>query len=88
MSEEVLLSEQNPADHVPEGRRTCTFCLTCWRISGSSPDREEDDSLLSTIKAKLRPYCEGVSHFSSKMDMGSIHGAQHQEELLSPSRFN
>uniref|UniRef100_G1Q346 Phosphofurin acidic cluster sorting protein 1/2 C-terminal domain-containing protein n=1 Tax=Myotis lucifugus TaxID=59463 RepID=G1Q346_MYOLU len=59
---------------------------TCWRTSDSSPDREEDDSLLSTIKPKLRPYCECLSHFSSKMDIGSIHDAQNQEELPTKQR--
>ncbi|ELK35835.1 Phosphofurin acidic cluster sorting protein 2 [Myotis davidii] len=76
-SEEALDPEQDPADHVPEGRRTCTFCMTCWRTSDSSPDREDGDSLLSTTKPKLRPYFEGLSHSSSNR---SIHSARSKEE--------
>uniref|UniRef100_G1PZ25 Phosphofurin acidic cluster sorting protein 1/2 C-terminal domain-containing protein n=1 Tax=Myotis lucifugus TaxID=59463 RepID=G1PZ25_MYOLU len=67
VSEEDLDPEQDLTDHVPEWRRTRTFCLTCWRTSDSSPDREEDDSLLSTTKHKLRPYCEGLSHKQNKL---------------------
>lgn len=31
VSQEALDPEQDPADHVPAWRRTCTFCLTCQR---------------------------------------------------------
>uniref|UniRef100_L7N1S5 Phosphofurin acidic cluster sorting protein 1/2 C-terminal domain-containing protein n=1 Tax=Myotis lucifugus TaxID=59463 RepID=L7N1S5_MYOLU len=43
VSEEDLDPEQDLTDHVPEWRRTFTFCLTCWRTSDSSPGSSKMD---------------------------------------------
>uniref|UniRef100_G1Q2A0 Phosphofurin acidic cluster sorting protein 2 n=1 Tax=Myotis lucifugus TaxID=59463 RepID=G1Q2A0_MYOLU len=79
---EEAVDSQDTAEHVPELERDLDLLFnTLQNPRDSGPDMEEDDSLLSTTKPKPRPYCEGLSHFSSKMDLGSIHGTQSQEEL-------
>ncbi|KAK1331492.1 LOW QUALITY PROTEIN: hypothetical protein QTO34_009449 [Cnephaeus nilssonii] len=63
--------EQDPADHVPKWRRTCTFCLTCWRTSDSIPDREEDDSLLNTTKPSSGHTAEACHIYVRKRTWGA-----------------
>ncbi|KAE8587731.1 hypothetical protein XENTR_v10022080 [Xenopus tropicalis] len=52
--------------------------------SDSGPEMEDDDSVLSTPKPKLKPYFEGLSHSSSQTEIGSLHSARSQRELPSP----
>uniref|UniRef100_A0A8D2B535 Phosphofurin acidic cluster sorting protein 2 n=1 Tax=Sciurus vulgaris TaxID=55149 RepID=A0A8D2B535_SCIVU len=88
VSEEVLDSEQDPAEHVPEVEEDLDLLydtLDMENPSDSGPDMEEDDSVLSTPKPKLRPYFEGLSHSSSQTEIGSIHSVRSQKEPPSPA---
>ncbi|XP_019494797.1 PREDICTED: phosphofurin acidic cluster sorting protein 2 isoform X2 [Hipposideros armiger] len=88
VSEEVLDSEQDPAEHVPEVEEDLDLLydtLDMDNPSDSGPDMEDDDSVLSTPKPKLRPYFEGLSHSSSQTEIGSVHSARSQKEPPSPA---
>ncbi|XP_053522007.1 phosphofurin acidic cluster sorting protein 2 isoform X1 [Artibeus jamaicensis] len=87
VSDEVLDSEQDPAEQVPEVEEDLDLCdtLDAENPSDSGPDTEDDDSVLSTPKPKLRPYFEGLSHSSSQTEIGSIHSARSQKEPPSPA---
>ncbi|XP_076984475.1 phosphofurin acidic cluster sorting protein 2 isoform X2 [Tamandua tetradactyla] len=88
VSEEVLDSEQDPAEQVPEAEEDLDLLydtLDMENPSDSGPDMEDDDSVLSTPKPKLRPYFEGLSHSSSQTETGSLHSARSQKEPPSPA---
>ncbi|XP_060037157.1 phosphofurin acidic cluster sorting protein 2 isoform X2 [Erinaceus europaeus] len=82
VSDEVLDSEQDPAEHVPEVEEDLDLLYDTLDMdpSDSGPDMEDDDSVLSTPKPKLRPYFEGLSHSSSQTEIGSIHSGRSQKE--------
>nr|XP_034959333.1 phosphofurin acidic cluster sorting protein 2 isoform X8 [Zootoca vivipara] len=83
----VLDSEQDPADHVPEVEEDLDLLYDTLDIenpSDSGPDMEDDDSVLSTPKPKLKPYFEGMSHSSSQAEIGSLHSIRNQREPPSP----
>uniref|UniRef100_A0AAY4A5A6 Phosphofurin acidic cluster sorting protein 2 n=1 Tax=Denticeps clupeoides TaxID=299321 RepID=A0AAY4A5A6_9TELE len=48
--------------------------------SDSCPELDDDDSVLSTPKPKLKPYFEGLSLSSSQTEIGSIHSSRSQRE--------
>ncbi|KAM5239836.1 phosphofurin acidic cluster sorting protein 2 isoform 10-T10 [Hipposideros larvatus] len=78
VSEEVLDSEQDPAEHVPEVEEDLDLLydtLDMDNPSDSGPDMEDDDSVLSTPKPKL----------SSQTEIGSVHSARSQKEPPSPA---
>uniref|UniRef100_A0AAY4AAZ3 Phosphofurin acidic cluster sorting protein 2 n=1 Tax=Denticeps clupeoides TaxID=299321 RepID=A0AAY4AAZ3_9TELE len=52
--------------------------------SDSCPELDDDDSVLSTPKPKLKPYFEGLSLSSSQTEIGSIHSSRSQREPPSP----
>ncbi|XP_053450081.1 phosphofurin acidic cluster sorting protein 2 isoform X4 [Nycticebus coucang] len=88
VSDEVLDSEQDPAEHVPEAEEDLDLLydtLDMENPSDSGPDMEDDDSVLSTPKPKLRPYFEGLSHSSSQTEIGSIHSTRSHKEPPSPA---
>ncbi|XP_035583790.1 phosphofurin acidic cluster sorting protein 2 isoform X5 [Zalophus californianus] len=88
VSDEVLDSEQDPAEHVPEAEEDLDLLydtLDMENPSDSGPDLEDDDSVLSTPKPKLRPYFEGLSHSSSQTEIGSIHSVRSHKEPPSPA---
>ncbi|XP_063554308.1 phosphofurin acidic cluster sorting protein 2 isoform X1 [Gorilla gorilla gorilla] len=88
VSDEVLDSEQDPAEHIPEAEEDLDLLydtLDMEHPSDSGPDMEDDDSVLSTPKPKLRPYFEGLSHSSSQTEIGSIHSARSHKEPPSPA---
>ncbi|XP_040598269.1 phosphofurin acidic cluster sorting protein 2 isoform X1 [Mesocricetus auratus] len=88
VSEEVLDSEQDPAEHVPEVEEDLDLLYDTLDVdnpSDSGPDMDDDDSVLSTPKPKLRPYFEGLSHSSSQTEIGSIHSARSHREPSSPA---
>ncbi|XP_074182849.1 phosphofurin acidic cluster sorting protein 2 isoform X1 [Rhinolophus sinicus] len=88
VSEEVLDSEQDPAEHVPEVEEDLDLLydtLDMDNPSDSGPDMDDDDSVLSTPKPKLRPYFEGLSHSSSQTEIGSVHSTRSQKEPPSPA---
>ncbi|XP_043841885.1 phosphofurin acidic cluster sorting protein 2 isoform X1 [Dromiciops gliroides] len=87
VSDEVLDSEQDPAEHVPEVEEDLDLLYDTLDIenpSDSGPEMEDDDSVLSTPKPKLRPYFEGLSHSSSQTEIGSIHSMRSHKEPSSP----
>ncbi|XP_038621592.1 phosphofurin acidic cluster sorting protein 2 isoform X2 [Tachyglossus aculeatus] len=87
VSDEVLDSEQDPAEHVPEAEEDLDLLYDTLDIenpSDSGPEMEDDDSVLSTPKPKLKPYFEGLSHSSSQTEIGSIHSVRSQKEPPSP----
>ncbi|XP_067392460.1 phosphofurin acidic cluster sorting protein 2 isoform X3 [Emydura macquarii macquarii] len=84
---QVLDSEQDPAEHVPEVEEDLDLLYDTLDIenpSDSGPEMEDDDSVLSTPKPKLKPYFEGLSHSSSQTEIGSIHSVRSQREPSSP----
>uniref|UniRef100_G3UIN5 Phosphofurin acidic cluster sorting protein 2 n=1 Tax=Loxodonta africana TaxID=9785 RepID=G3UIN5_LOXAF len=88
VSDEVLDSEQDPAEQVPEVEEDLDLLydtLDMENPSDSGPDMEDDDSVLSTPKPKLRPYFEGLSHSSSQTEIGSIHSTRSQRGPPSPA---
>ncbi|XP_051942371.1 phosphofurin acidic cluster sorting protein 2 isoform X4 [Hippocampus zosterae] len=52
--------------------------------SDSGPELDDDDSVLSTPKPKLKPYFEGISLSSSQTEIGSIHSSRSHREPPSP----
>ncbi|XP_077612870.1 phosphofurin acidic cluster sorting protein 2 [Crocuta crocuta] len=88
VSDEVLDCEQDPAERVREAEEDLDLlcdALDVERASDSGPDLEEDDSVLSAPKPRLRPYFEGLSHSSSQTEIGSIHSVQSHKEPPSPA---
>ncbi|KAM5129412.1 phosphofurin acidic cluster sorting protein 2 [Mantella aurantiaca] len=84
---QVLDSEQDPGEHVPEAEEDMDLLYDTLDIdnpSDSGPEMEDDDSVLSTPKPKLKPYFEGLSHSSSQTEIGSLHSMRSQKELPSP----
>ncbi|XP_053567691.1 phosphofurin acidic cluster sorting protein 2 [Bombina bombina] len=87
VSDEVLDSEQDPGEHVVEAEEDIDLLYDTLDIdnpSDSGPEMDDDDSVLSTPKPKLKPYFEGLSHSSSQTEIGSLHSVRSQRELPSP----
>ncbi|XP_028840352.1 phosphofurin acidic cluster sorting protein 1a isoform X2 [Denticeps clupeoides] len=59
--------------------------LEMYNPSDSGPDMDDNDSILSTPKPKLRPFFEGVSQSSSQTEFGSSHSrCAVSKDTLSP----
>ncbi|XP_036397656.1 phosphofurin acidic cluster sorting protein 2 isoform X4 [Megalops cyprinoides] len=85
VSDEVLDSEQDPAEPPPEVEEDLDLeSLDFENPSDSGPELDDDDSVLSTPKPKLKPYFEGLSLSSSQTEIGSIHSSRSQREPPSP----
>ncbi|XP_030627654.1 phosphofurin acidic cluster sorting protein 2 [Chanos chanos] len=85
VSDEVLDSEQDPAEPPPEVEEDLDLeSLEFENPSDSGPELDDDDSVLSTPKPKLKPYFEGLSLSSSQTEIGSIHSCRSQREPPSP----
>uniref|UniRef100_A0A3P9AHC1 Phosphofurin acidic cluster sorting protein 2 n=1 Tax=Esox lucius TaxID=8010 RepID=A0A3P9AHC1_ESOLU len=85
VSDEVLDSEQDPAEPPPEVEEDLDLeSLEFENPSDSGPDLDDDDSVLSTPKPKLKPYFEGLSLSSSQTEIGSIHSIRSHREPPSP----
>uniref|UniRef100_A0AAZ3RYQ4 Phosphofurin acidic cluster sorting protein 2 n=1 Tax=Oncorhynchus tshawytscha TaxID=74940 RepID=A0AAZ3RYQ4_ONCTS len=85
VSDEVLDSEQDPAEPPPEVEEDLDLeSLDLENPSDSGPELDDDDSVLSTPKPKLKPYFEGLSLSSSQTDIGSIHSSRSHREPPSP----
>uniref|UniRef100_A0A672STD5 Phosphofurin acidic cluster sorting protein 2-like n=1 Tax=Sinocyclocheilus grahami TaxID=75366 RepID=A0A672STD5_SINGR len=52
--------------------------LEVYNQSDSGPEMEDNESLLSTPKPKLKPFFEGMSHSSSQTEIGSLHSQKSQ----------
>ncbi|XP_040891327.1 phosphofurin acidic cluster sorting protein 1-like [Toxotes jaculatrix] len=53
--------------------------LEVYNPSDSGPELDDNDSILSTPKPKLRPFFEGVSQSSSQTEIGSLHSPRSQQ---------
>ncbi|XP_071380548.1 phosphofurin acidic cluster sorting protein 2 [Centroberyx affinis] len=85
VSDEVLDSEQDPAEPAPEVEEDLDLeSLDFENPSDSGPELDDDDSVLSTPKPKLKPYFEGLSLSSSQTEIGSIHSSRSHREPPSP----
>nr|XP_020478582.1 phosphofurin acidic cluster sorting protein 2 isoform X3 [Monopterus albus] len=86
VSDEVLDSEQDPAEPPPEVEEEDLDLdsVEFENPSDSGPELDDDDSVLSTPKPKLKPYFEGVSLSSSQTEIGSIHSSRSHREPPSP----
>ncbi|XP_009305759.1 phosphofurin acidic cluster sorting protein 2 isoform X2 [Danio rerio] len=85
VSDEVLDSEQDPAEPPPEVEEDLDLeSLDFENPSDSGPDLDDDESVHSTPKPKLKPYFEGVSLSSSQTEIGSIHSVRSHREPPSP----
>uniref|UniRef100_A0A8C1Z8L6 Phosphofurin acidic cluster sorting protein 2 n=1 Tax=Cyprinus carpio TaxID=7962 RepID=A0A8C1Z8L6_CYPCA len=83
----MLHSEQDPAEPPPEVEEDLDLeSLEFENPSDSGPDLDDDESVLSTPKPKLKPYFEGISLSSSQTEIGSIHSVRSQREPPSPVR--
>uniref|UniRef100_A0A8C4IHX8 Phosphofurin acidic cluster sorting protein 2 n=1 Tax=Dicentrarchus labrax TaxID=13489 RepID=A0A8C4IHX8_DICLA len=61
--------------------------LEVYNQSDSGPEMEDNESVLSTPKPKLKPFFEGMSHSSSQTEIGSIHSQKSQQRELSWARY-
>uniref|UniRef100_A0A3Q3AUQ0 Phosphofurin acidic cluster sorting protein 2 n=1 Tax=Kryptolebias marmoratus TaxID=37003 RepID=A0A3Q3AUQ0_KRYMA len=88
VSDEVLDSEQDPAEPPPEVEEDDLDLdsVEFENPSDSGPELDDDDSVLSTPKPKLKPYFEGLSLSSSQTEIGSIHSSRSHREPPSPVR--
>uniref|UniRef100_A0A7N8YFR4 Phosphofurin acidic cluster sorting protein 2 n=1 Tax=Mastacembelus armatus TaxID=205130 RepID=A0A7N8YFR4_9TELE len=88
VSDEVLDSEQDPAEPPPEVEEEDLDLdsVEFENPSDSGPELDDDDSVLSTPKPKLKPYFEGLSLSSSQTEIGSIHSSRSHREPPSPVR--
>ncbi|KAM7067078.1 LOW QUALITY PROTEIN: phosphofurin acidic cluster sorting protein 2-like [Molossus nigricans] len=77
-SKEVLDSEQDPMEHVPEVQAD---------LDSEVLDTEDDDPIPSTPEPKLRPYIKGLPHFNSQPEIGSTHTAWNQKPPLTPTKL-
>ncbi|XP_034381288.1 phosphofurin acidic cluster sorting protein 2 isoform X1 [Cyclopterus lumpus] len=86
VSDEVLDSEQDPAEPPPEVEEEDLDLdsVEFENPSDSGPELDDDDSVLSTPKPKLKPYFEGLSISSSQTEIGSIHSIRSHREPPSP----
>ncbi|XP_057715338.1 phosphofurin acidic cluster sorting protein 2 isoform X3 [Corythoichthys intestinalis] len=86
VSDEVLDSEQDPAEVPPEVEEEDLDLdsVEFDNPSDSGPELDDDDSVLSTPKPKLKPYFEGISLSSSQTEIGSIHSSRSHREPPSP----
>ncbi|XP_047466693.1 phosphofurin acidic cluster sorting protein 2 isoform X1 [Mugil cephalus] len=86
VSDEVLDSEQDPAEPPPEVEEEDLDLdsVEFENPSDSGPELDDDDSVLSTPKPKLKPYFEGLSLSSSQTEIGSIHSSRSHREPPSP----
>ncbi|CDQ61369.1 unnamed protein product [Oncorhynchus mykiss] len=95
VTDEVL--DSDPVDQTQEVEEDLDLLydsLEVYNQSDSGPEMEDNESVLSTPKPKLKPFFEGMSHSSSQTEIGSLHSQKSQPrdlasiggELLSPDR--
>ncbi|XP_051508305.1 phosphofurin acidic cluster sorting protein 2 [Myxocyprinus asiaticus] len=94
VTDEVL--DSDPVDQTQEVEEDLDLLydsLEVYNQSDSGPELEDDESVLSTPKPKLKPFFGGMSHSSSQTEIGSIHSHnQHRDvshtgcDLLSVER--
>ncbi|KAI1896947.1 hypothetical protein AGOR_G00100130 [Albula goreensis] len=84
VTDEVL--DSDPVDQTQEVEEDLDLLydsLEVYNQSDSGPEMEDNESVLSTPKPKLRPFFEGMSHSSSQTEIGSLHSQKSQPRDLS-----
>ncbi|KAJ8264215.1 hypothetical protein GJAV_G00146590 [Gymnothorax javanicus] len=79
VTDEVL--DSDPVDQTQEVEEDLDLLydsLEVYNQSDSGPEMEDNESVLSTPKPKLRPFFEGMSHSSSQTEIGSLHSQKSQ----------
>ncbi|XP_012672537.1 phosphofurin acidic cluster sorting protein 2 isoform X2 [Clupea harengus] len=74
VTDEVL--DSDPVDQTREAEEDLDLLydsLEMYNQSDSGPEMEDNESVMSTPKPKLRPFFEGMSHSSSQTEIGSLH---------------
>ncbi|XP_067335328.1 phosphofurin acidic cluster sorting protein 2 isoform X6 [Channa argus] len=86
VTDEVLDSEQDPAEQPPEVEEEDLDLdsVEFENPSDSGPDLDDDDSVISTPKPKLKPYFEGDSISSTQTEVVSIFSTRSHREPPSP----
>ncbi|GAA6110863.1 phosphofurin acidic cluster sorting protein 2 isoform X1 [Tachysurus ichikawai] len=82
VSDEVL--DSDPVDQTQEVEEDLDLLydsLEVYNQSDSGPELEDNDSVLSTPKPKLKPFFEGMSHSSSQTEIGSLHSQKSQHRV-------
>ncbi|XP_047660399.1 phosphofurin acidic cluster sorting protein 2 isoform X1 [Tachysurus fulvidraco] len=82
VSDEVL--DSDPVDQTQEVEEDLDLLydsLEVYNQSDSGPEMEDNDSVLSTPKPKLKPFFEGMSHSSSQTEIGSLHSQKSQHRV-------
>ncbi|KAK1170971.1 phosphofurin acidic cluster sorting protein 2 isoform X1 [Acipenser oxyrinchus oxyrinchus] len=87
VTDEVL--DSDPVDQTQEVEEDLDLLydsLEIYNPSDSGPEMEDNESVLSTPKPKLKPFFEGMSHSSSQTEIGSLHSQKSQNrEHASPA---
>uniref|UniRef100_A0A7N6B7J3 Uncharacterized protein n=1 Tax=Anabas testudineus TaxID=64144 RepID=A0A7N6B7J3_ANATE len=83
VTDEVSCSKDNSTQEVEEDLDLLYDSLEVYNQSDSGPEMEDNESVLSTPKPKLKPFFEGMSHSSSQTEIGSIHSQKSQQRELS-----
>ncbi|KAG7492852.1 hypothetical protein MATL_G00019520 [Megalops atlanticus] len=86
VTDEVL--DSDPVDQTQEVEEDLDLLydsLEVYNQSDSGPEMEDNESVLSTPKPKLRPFFEGMSHSSSQTEIGSLHSQKSQPRDLTPA---
>ncbi|XP_030626781.1 phosphofurin acidic cluster sorting protein 2-like isoform X2 [Chanos chanos] len=79
VTDEVL--DSDPVDQTQEVEEDLDLLydsLEVYNPSDSGPEMEDNESVLSTPKPKLKPFFEGMSHSSSQTEIGSMHSQKSQ----------
>ncbi|MBN3320270.1 PACS2 protein, partial [Atractosteus spatula] len=79
VTDEVL--DSDPVDQTQEVEEDLDLLydsLEVYNPSDSGPEMEDNESVLSTPKPKLKPFFEGMSHSSSQTEIGSLHSQKSQ----------
>ncbi|KTG38768.1 hypothetical protein cypCar_00027958, partial [Cyprinus carpio] len=84
VTDEVL--DSDPVDQTQEVEEDLDLLydsLEVFNQSDSGPELEDNESVLSTPKPKLKPFFEGMSHSSSQTEIGSIHSHNQHRDTAS-----
>uniref|UniRef100_A0AAQ5XDL3 Phosphofurin acidic cluster sorting protein 2 n=1 Tax=Amphiprion ocellaris TaxID=80972 RepID=A0AAQ5XDL3_AMPOC len=82
---EFYVLDSDPVDQTQEVEEDLDLLydsLEVYNQSDSGPEMEDNESVLSTPKPKLKPFFEGMSHSSSQTEIGSIHSQKSQQREL------
>ncbi|XP_078069636.1 phosphofurin acidic cluster sorting protein 2-like [Mustelus asterias] len=89
VTDEVL--DSDPVDQTQEAEEDLDLLyesLEVYNPSDSGPEMEDNDSILSTPKPKLKPFFEGMSHSSSQTEIINLQSHKSQiKEQPNPAEF-